>query len=257
MHITRMATVGIAVLTAMGASACGGGGSTKTATETSPSAPRSSTTAPGADYRPAIVPADFTTTIDNPYLPFTPGTRLTYESDTPDGHEEIVVEVTRDAKTVMGVAVVVVHDTVRLDGEIIEDTFDWYAQHRDGSVWYFGEDTHEFENGVAVNANGAWEAGVDGAQPGIVMLAAPKVGNAYRQEFYVGEAEDEAEVLSVSESLTVPFGAFDDVVQTKDTTRLEPDVLEHKFYAKGVGVVLEVNVTDGRTRTELVKIEQV
>lgn len=157
----------------------------------------------------------------------------------------------------MGVTTVVVRDTVRLDGEIIEDTFDWFAQHRDGSVWYFGEDTHEYEGGVPVNAAGAWEAGIDGAQPGIVMPAEPAVGDSYRQEFYEGEAEDEAEVLALGETVTVSFGTFDDTVKTADTTPLEPGVLEHKYYARGVGLVLEVNVNEDGTRTELVTVEKV
>lgn len=208
------------------------------------------------DYAPEIDPAQFSTTIDNPYLPFKPGTRTIYEGDTAKGRERIVVEVTRETKTVMGVTCVVVRDTVTLNGSLIEDTFDWYAQHSDGTVWYFGEDTTEFENGKAVNNDGAWEAGVDGAQPGVVMKADPQVGDSYRQEFYPGEAEDEADVLSVSEKITVPYGSYTDVVKTKDYTALEPDVVEHKYYARGIGFVFVKHVKGPAEEIGLVKVEQ-
>ena len=204
-------------------------------------------------YAPDIDPAGFSTVIDHPYLPLTPGSRWVYESQTPEGLERIVVEVTDDTREVMGVEAVVVRDTVTLDGVVIEDTFDWYAQDAEGNVWYFGEDTREFENGIAVNASGAWEAGIDGALPGIVMEADPQVGDRYRQEYYEGEAEDEGKVLSLDATVTVPFGDFDGVLQTKDFTRLERGVVEHKFYAKGVGVVQEQKVKGGSQLTVLVE----
>ena len=204
-------------------------------------------------YAPDIDPAGFSTVIDHPYLPLTPGSRWVYESQTPEGLERIVVEVTDDTREVMGVETVVVRDTVTLDGVVIEDTFDWYAQDAEGNVWYFGEDTREFENGIAVNASGAWEAGIDGALPGIVMEADPQVGDRYRQEYYEGEAEDEGKVLSLDATVTVPFGDFDGVLQTKDFTRLERGVVENKFYAEGVGVVQEQKVKGGSQLTVLVE----
>ena len=204
-------------------------------------------------YAPDIDPAGFSTVIDHPYLPLTPGSRWVYESQTPEGLERIVVEVTDDTREVMGVEAVVVRDTVTLDGVVIEDTFDWYAQDAEGNVWYFGEDTREFENGIAVNASGAWEAGIDGALPGIVMEADPQVGDRYRQEYYEGEAEDEGKVLSLDATVTVPFGDFDGVLQTKDFTRLERGVVENKFYAEGVGVVQEQKVKGGSQLTVLVE----
>jgi hypothetical protein len=209
--------------------------------------------ATGERYAPKIDPAEFSTTIDNPYFPLTPGARWVYESETSQGLERIVVEVTDDTRDVMGVRTTVVRDTVTLDGVVIEDTFDWYAQDSEGNVWYFGEDTREFENGVAVNAKGAWEAGIDGAQPGIVMKADPKVGDRYRQEYYKGEAEDEAKVLALDASVDVPFGAFGEVLKTRDFTRLEPTVVEQKFHAKGIGVVQERMVEGGSQLTVLVE----
>jgi hypothetical protein len=193
----------------------------------------------GGDYDPDIAPGDFVTGIDNPYLPFRPGSRWTYESSTDEGLERIEVVVTDRTKQVMGVAAVVVHDTVTLDGELVEDTYDWYAQDRDGNVWYLGENTHEYENGTPVSSAGAWQAGVDGARPGIAMPAHPKVGMAYRQEYLPGEAEDMGEVVRVGDSTTVPAGRFSDLVVTRDWTPLEPDIVEQKMYAPGVGVVAE------------------
>jgi len=204
-------------------------------------------------YAPRIEPASFTTDIDNPFLPLKAGTRWVYEGETEDGLERIVVEVTSKTRTVMGVEAVIVRDTVTLDGEVIEDTSDWFAQDDEGNVWYFGEETTEYEDGEAVTTEGSWEAGVDGAQPGIVMMASPDVGDRYRQEYYRGEAEDMAEVLSLDKEASVPFGRFDNVLVTKDFTPLEPDVVEHKYYVRGIGVVLEVAVKGGSDRVELVE----
>lgn len=231
---------------------CGGGATDRTAAPATGS-PAASTAA--AAYTPVIDPADFTATIDNPFLPMVPGTRRIYDGIATDGRERIVVEVLRETKTVMGVRCVVVRDTVTLDGEVIEDTYDWYAQHRDGSVWYFGEDTKEIENGKVVSTKGAWEAGVDGAQPGVVMPAEPKVGDRFRQEYAAGEAEDEFAVIDTAASATLTTGAMSGLVKTADTTRLDPDVVEHKYYARGVGFVLVEHVQGPPERIELVTVE--
>jgi len=209
-----------------------------------------------AKYDPKIRPEDFGGPIDNPYFPLVPGTHWVYEADTPEGHEETVVDVTQDTKQIIGVDTVVVRDTVTLDGTVIEDTFDWYAQDRDGNVWYFGEDTTEFDNGVPGTTKGSFEAGVDGAQPGMVMLAHPKVGDRYRQEYSKGVAEDRARVLKVRGSATVPLGTFDNLVVTADLNPLEPGIVEHKYYAKGIGVVLEKGVKGSSERVELVEHTQ-
>ncbi|HEX7746853.1 MAG TPA: hypothetical protein VF462_16535, partial [Micromonosporaceae bacterium] len=203
-------------------------------------------------YAPRIDPAAFGAAVDNPFFPVRPGMRWEYRSNSADGVETTVVVVTKRQRRVMGVPCVEVRDTVRLDGVIIEDTLDWYAQHRDGAVWYFGEDTKEYEHGKVVSTKGSWEAGVRGALPGIVMPAEPRVGDRYRQEFYRGEAEDMAEVLSVAERARVMAGSYAGVVKTKETTPLEPKVLEHKYYARGVGPVLTVDVAAAGVRDELV-----
>jgi ABC-type Fe3+-hydroxamate transport system substrate-binding protein len=193
----------------------------------------------GGDYHPDVDPTDFVAGIDNPYLPFTLGSHWTYQARTEDGLERIEVVVTDQHKRVVGIDAVVVHDTVTVDGELVEDTFDWYAQDRDGNVWYLGEDTHEYEDGKPINSAGAWQAGVDGALPGIVMPAEPEVGMAYRQEYYRGEAEDMGEIIRLGGTITVPVGRFTDLVVTRDWTPLEPDVVEEKTYARGVGLIAE------------------
>jgi hypothetical protein len=196
----------------------------------------------------------FTTTIDNPYLPLVPGTRMTYRGDGDEGRETVVVTVTDRTRRVNGVDAVVVRDVASRQGHVVEDTLDWYAQDRRGNVWYLGEDTKEYEDGRVVSTAGSWEAGVDGAKAGIVMKAHPQVGDRYRQEYYRGEAEDMAEVLALDDRVSVPFGSFTDVVRTRDFTPLEPETVEEKYYAPGVGSVLEVQVKGGRSRLRLVSV---
>ena len=206
-----------------------------------------------APYNPEIDPANFVADIDNPLLPYIPGTIWSYEAETEDGLETIVVAVTGATREILGVTCTVVHDMVYLDGELIEDTFDWYAQDVTGRVWYFGELSYELEDGVIVNLEGSWEAGVDGASPGIVMPGAPMVGLVYRQEFLLGEAEDMGEVVSHNETVSVPYGDFTGALMTYDFAPVEPDVLEAKFYVPGVGLVLEVDQETGE-RAELVDV---
>jgi hypothetical protein len=197
-------------------------------------------------------PADFTARIDNPYWPMKPGSRWVYRERDTDGNEQrVVVTVTRKTKRIMGIEARVVHDVVTEDGRLKEDTYDWYAQDRQGNVWYLGEDTKEYEDGKISSTEGSWEAGVDGAQPGVIVPAHPRVGLVYREEYYEGEAEDAAQILSLDERVTVPYGSFVHVVMTKNYTPLEPSVLEHKFYARGVGPVLSISVSGGSDREEL------
>jgi hypothetical protein len=241
-NLALFATVLLAAATA----ACGG--DSKSSSETPAS------TLPQGSGQVELDPADFTTTIDNPYWPMAPGNRWVYrELDSEGGTKRVVVTVTRKTKTIMGIEARVVHDVVTEDGDLVEDTFDWYAQDADGNIWYLGEDTREYENGKVKTTEGSWEAGVDGAQAGIVVPAAPRVGLTYRQEYYSGEAEDRGEILSLNEKATVPFGSFEQVLMTKDTTPLDPKVLEHKYYARGVGPVLAVSVSGGSDREELVR----
>ena len=157
------------------------------------------------------------------------------------------------AGDIQGITETVVRDTVYVDGEIAEDTYDWFAQDKDGNVWYLGEDTHEYEDGKAVNADGAWEYGKDGALPGIVMLADPAVGDAYRQEYYEGEAEDMGEVLEVGVTAEIELGSYEDVLVTEDWNPLEPDVVEEKSYAPGIGLIREEKTVGGEGIIELIE----
>ena len=198
-------------------------------------------------------PADFTSEIDNPWMPLAVGAKWVYrETDNEGAEQKVEVTVLDETREVMGIEARVVHDVVTEGGALVEDTFDWYAQDADGNVWYLGEDTKEFEDGKVATTAGSWEAGVDGAQPGILVPAEPEDGMTYRQEYYAGEAEDAAEVLSLEEKVEVPFGRFDGVLMTKEYTPLEPDILEHKFYARGVGMVLALAISGGSDREELV-----
>jgi hypothetical protein len=207
----------------------------------------------GGDYAPDLDSIEWVEGVDHPFLPFRPGACWVYESD--DGSERIEVVVLEETRMVMGVAATVVRDTVTEDGEVTEDTFDWFAQDADGNVWYLGEESTEYEDGEPASTAGSWEAGVDGALPGIIMVAEPAAGRAYRQEYYPGEAEDLAEVLRLDGVESVPFGGFTDLLVTEEWNPLEPDAIEHKYYARGVGLVLEVAVSGGNGRVELITFD--
>ena len=199
-------------------------------------------------------PADFSGPIDNPYSPMAPGARWIYrETDTSGNAVRIRVVVTTRQKQILGIDATVVHDVATDRGQPVENTWDWYGQDGCGNVWYLGEDTKAYENGVVVSTAGSWEAGVNGAQPGVVMLADPQIALSYRQEYYAGEAEDAATVLSLAEQAEVPYGHFSDVILTKEFTPLHPKALEYKLYAKGVGIVVALGVSGGSDREELIR----
>jgi len=206
-------------------------------------------------YTVNLTPADFVSKVDNPYFPLIPGTKWVYEARLNDGStERIEIEILRETRVVNGVTATILHDSVFVDGVLVEDTFDWFAQDKDGNVWYLGEDVDNYENGVLVDHAGSWEWGVDGALPGVYMWADPSVhlDEEYYQEYYVGVAEDKGKVLSASENVTVPVGSFENVVQTHDFSSLDPDIQGHKFYAPGIGVIKEVELLTGE---EVVLIE--
>jgi hypothetical protein len=198
-------------------------------------------------------PAEFTTEIDNPYWPMAPGSRWVYtETDSEGTEQRVVVTVTNKTKQIAnGVEAGVVRDIVSENGQPVEVTDDWYAQDSEGNIWYMGEDTAEYENGKVVSRAGSFEAGVDGAQPGVILPAEPEPGLTYSQEGYPGEAEDQGEIFSLDEQAEVPAGHYTNVLMTADTNPLEPKVLEFKFYAPGVGPVLAVSVSGGSDREEL------
>jgi hypothetical protein len=198
----------------------------------------------GGDYQPALRAADTVDAVDNPFFPLAPGSVWVYEGTDDDGSAaRVEVEVLDERREIMGIQAVVVRDQGFADGELAEDTLDFFTQDTVGNVWYLGEETAEYESGAVVSTAGSWEAGVDGALPGIVMPAHPAIGDAYRQEFQAGEAEDMGEVLA----------ATPEEVTTRDWTPLEPAVVEEKRYQAGTGLVQADEVAGGTEHIELVE----
>ena len=254
MTLRAITGVGAAALAAGVLAACGGEDTTTTVT-TGPEGQASSEGLPQGSEPVDLNPADFTTEIDHDYWPMAVGSRWVYrETDSEGTEQKVAVTVTDRTKRIAnGVQARVVHDVVTEDGEPVEVTDDWYAQDGDGNVWYLGEDTTEYENGKPVTKSGSFEAGVDGAEAGIILPADPQPGMTYRQEYYEGEAEDVGAIVLRGEQAEVPAGHYEDVLMTKDTNPIEPKVLEFKFYAPGVGPVLAASVSGGSDREELLR----
>jgi hypothetical protein len=236
--MVRSLAVALAVLAL---TACDGGGSTSS----------SSSSLPKGTEPVKLDPANFTTEIDNPYWPMRPGSHWVYREVENGEAQRVDVTVTNRTKTLGGIEARVVHDRVSQNGETLEDTYDWYAQDSDGNLWDLGEDTAEYENGKLKTKEGSWAYGVDGAQAGVVVSANPRQGMEYREEYYAGHAEDAAEVLNVGSQVQVPFGRFQDAMLIRNFSTIEPTVEEMKLYAKGVGPVMELLVSGGSGRTEL------
>ena len=253
MSASKLMIAGVVAMLAATLAAVGSAGGSATTTAGACALPQ------GAE-RVAIDPADFSTRIDNAWWPMKPGSRWVYRATAPDGAaQRVVVTVTTRTKRIAnGVRARVVHDAVTEGGKPVEVTDDWYAQDRCGNVWYLGEDTKEYEDGKVVSTEGSFEAGVDGAQPGVIVPAKPTPGMRYRQEYWAGHAEDRGEVFSLTERAEVPFGYFGKgrVLMTRDLNPLEPKVLEYKFYARGIGPVLAIGVSGGSDREELVRYER-
>ena len=209
-------------------------------------------------YDPVIKPADFLSVAEmtarpNPLFPLVPGTTYNLRAATPEGIETVEFAVTRKTRTILGVTTIEVRDIVKLNGSVIEDTLDWFAQDRSGNIWYFGENVVDYESGLAISLAGSWEAGVAGAKAGIIMFAKPVVGKFYRQELLLGEAEDAAEVLALNETVTVSAGTYTKCLKTEDFSPLSPDVTEIKYYAPGIGNVLTLTPATGK-RVELISV---
>jgi hypothetical protein len=186
----------------------------------------------------AAAPSNLSSNITNPYWPMKPGTKWVYQ----EGKQKNVVTVLDKTETIMGAKTRTVHDVVYARGKVIEDTHDWYAQDSKGNVWYMGEATKEYPSGTTA---GSWRAGVDGARPGIMIPAHPRIGASYRQEYLKGQAEDVARNMSLDEQATVPQGHYDRLFMTRETSALEPRAVEYKYYARGIGPVLTVAVSPG------------
>jgi hypothetical protein len=247
MTATRF-TVGLAVLAVLASGGCGSGSGSESAASASGLAPIH------GRYAPSIDPANFVATVDNKYWPLAPGTAFHYEGTrgtTPQADDEVV---THRTVRILGIACTVVLDTVSEKGRAVERTLDYYAQDRQGNVWYLGEDSFERERGRFVKASDSWRSGVGGAKPGIIMPADPRPGDNYRQEYYPrGEALDEASVLGVRGPFEVPYGKFDHALVTSEFSPLEPQT-EEKYYVAGVGEILERVVKGHHEEFRLVRI---
>jgi len=243
-------TLGLATAGAVTLGACGGGPA-----PAGQEAGASSTALPSGTEAVRLDPKSFTTDITNPWWPMAVGDHWTYtETDADGGEQRVDVTVLDKTERVAdGIEARVVHDQVTDHGAVVEDTQDWYAQDADGNIWYLGERTAEYENGQVTSTEGSWEAGVHGAQPGIAIPADPRPGLAYRQEYLKGQAEDAARVLSTDEQAEVPTGHYTGVLMTRETTPLEPDTTEYKFYARGIGEVMAVQTSGGTSTERLVQ----
>lgn len=204
---------------------------------------------PTRPYDPDVEPDDLHPRVTNPFFPLPVGARWVYRAVTPDGVERGVVTVKEGAKDLWGTRARIVRDTATLDGELLEDTFDWFAEDEDGNAWYMGENTTQYEGGEPVGHEGSWKSGVHGALPGVVMLGDPQVGCRYRQEYLAGEAEDYARVVALDQAVTVPAGHFTHCIKTRERSAIDPDLDEAKYFCPGIGLAL---VEEGAIREELI-----
>ena len=204
---------------------------------------------PTRPYDPDVEPDDLGPRVSNPFFPLPVGARWVYRAVTPDGVERGVVTVKEGSKDLWGTRARIVRDTARLDGELLEDTFDWFAEDEDGNAWYMGENTTQYEGGEPVGHEGSWKSGVHGALPGVVMLGDPQPGCRYRQEYLAGEAEDWARVVALEQTVTVAAGHFTGCIKTRERSVIDPDLDEIKYFCPGIGLTL---VEEGDQREELI-----
>lgn len=196
------------------------------------------------------------TAINNKYFNLPVGRKLVYEGDTnEEGKERVEITVPGDTKVILGVTTLIYIDKVWLDDELVEYTKDYLAQDIYGNVWYFGEDVNNYEDGVLKDHEGAWLAGVDGAQPGIWIKSTHITGDSYKQEYYQGKAEDMRDVSSVGEPLKVRMGSYTDCIKMYDWTPLDKDSREFKHYCSEVGAMVLETKPNTSERLELIKIE--
>jgi hypothetical protein len=248
------------LLSSAGIASAAGGDGTGATLASSPAAKSGSSCplprfGPGRTYHPRITPADFSPNVTNPLFPLIPGRELVYTGTKDEKRALNLVLTTSRTRVIDGVTTRVVEDRLYLDNVLEERTSDYYAQDRCGNVWYFGEDTATLdEHGHVVSTEGSFHAGVKGAQPGVFMQAQPEVGRRFRQEWFQGHAEDVFEVISLSSPITVPYRTFPHALRTAETSALEPDVLDNKYYVKGIGEVTEFSVKGPNEKLELVEV---
>ncbi|WP_407356966.1 hypothetical protein [Methanolobus sp. WCC5] len=204
----------------------------------------------------AIIPTDFAIPIENPYFPLNIGTIYIYDGESDEKDIKVEIYVSDQTKEIMGVETTVVRQQKWKDGELIEHTLDWYANDNKGNVWYFGSDSKEYDYDAVdiVSTVASWEAGVDGAEPRIFMGNYSQVGDVYRQEYYERGGEKELEVLSIDAPVSVEYGPFENCIQIKELIPFNPEIEKYKYYASGVGLVLEESVMEGNDRIELAEI---
>lgn len=244
----------VVVLLAMFAVACSSsnpsqGTSSKQKTSSAPDYPNTA-----ANYNPNIDPSNFVKKIDNAFFPLKPGTKYESRTETSDGIGHETLTVTHKTKGISGVTTTVVKDVSHVGGELEEKTYDWYAQDKQGNVWYFGEDTAEYKNGKVTTREGSWKTGVHGAKPGIIMNADPQVTDSYRQEYQKGVAVDMYWVIAKNQKIKVPDGTFHNALLTMEWTPLEPKIASEKYYVPGIGIVAERNLSGGKENVELLKV---
>ncbi len=206
------------------------------------------------DYHPVLDPANFVPAVTNPYYPLPVGRTLVYEGIKNGQTQVDTVVVTGQTKVILGITATVVSDVATHDGNLLEKTFDWYAQDKQGNVWYLGEDTTAFLANGKTDTSGSWQAGVHGAEPGVIMEANPQIPDAYRQELLVGQAEDTAWVVEVGGTITVPYGKLRNTLTTLEATRIEPGAYDRKVYAAGIGIVFEQALTGDTELAQLVSV---
>ncbi len=246
-------TAAIAGALAIAAGASGAGPSKPSAIST-PGASSLGISAASA-YEPQLNPADFSLVIDNPYFPLPVGRTWVYQGMR-DGQSQIDrVTVTSNTKLVAeGITARVVRDVATHNGKLLEKTSDWYAQDTHGNVWYVGEDTTAYLPNGQTDKSGSWEAGVNDAEPGIIMLANPQIPDAYRQELLIGEAEDTAWIINRGGKVTAPIGTFHHALRTLEFARIEPGVVDQKVYAPGIGIVTETALTGPQEVSNLIRV---
>jgi hypothetical protein len=203
---------------------------------------------------PVFDPTNFVAVIDNSYYPLPVGRTLVYSGIKDGQTQRDTVTVTNQTKVILGVTATVVSDIADHNGTLLEKTSDWFAQDKQGNVWYLGEDTVHYLAHGKTDTSGSWEAGVNGAQPGIIMEANPQIPDSYRQEYFAGQAEDTAWVVDRGETTTVPYGKVRNVLTTLEATRLEPGAYDKKVYGPGIGIVSELAITGA---TEYANLESV
>lgn len=206
----------------------------------------------------ALAPGGYTANVDNPWYPLRAGTVMRYRGEKDGRRTTNVVTVTGATQVIAGVPCAVVRDRVYADGKLNEDTTDWFSQDAGGTVWYFGERTRELDRkGRTISTEGTWQAGVKGARPGVIMPAHPRVGDSFAQEHFAGHAEDHFKIVTLDTSISVPYRSFrGHVMLTREWTPLEPGVIDHKYYVRGIGEVEEITAKGPREFGRLVSISR-